>query len=89
MPMDKETLKFPQSFTMKLIVENVLTDKENKKNIEAILLSENIKGYDWSYKLSKEGKYVSYHVRITVVDQNQMTRLYGKIKDLPHIKYAI
>lgn len=87
--MKKETLEFPQSFTIKLIVENVLTDKENKKNIEAILLSENIKGGDWSYKLSKEAKYVSYNVAVTLVDQKQMTRLYGKIKDLPHIKYAI
>lgn len=87
--MNKETLKFPQSFTMKLIVENVLTDKENKKNIEALLLSENIKGSNWSLKLSKEAKYVSYNVDVTVADQNQMTRLYEKIKDLPYIKYAI
>lgn len=87
--MNKETLEFPQSFTIKLIVENILTDKENKKNIEAILMSENIKGTDWSYKLSKEGKYVSYNVGVSVADQNQMTRLYGKIKDLPYIKYAI
>jgi len=87
--MENETLKFPQSFTIKLIVENVLTDKENKKNIEAVLLSENIKGNDWSCKLSKEAKYISYNVGVTVVDQNQMNRLYGKIKDLPHIKYAI
>ena len=87
--MEKENLEFPQSFTIKLIVENVLTDKENKKNIEALLLSENIVGSDWSYKLSKEAKYVSYNVKVTVADQNQMTRLYGKIKDLPHIKYAI
>jgi putative lipoic acid-binding regulatory protein len=87
--MEKETLEFPQSFTIKLIVENVLTDKENKKNIEAVLLSENIQGDDWSYKLSKEAKYVSYNVGVTVADQQQMTRLYGKIKDLPYIKYAI
>ncbi len=87
--MEKETLEFPQSFTIKLIVENVLTDKENKKNIEAILMSENIQGENWSYKLSKEGKYVSYSIAVTVVDQNQMSRLYDKIKDLPYIKYAI
>lgn len=87
--MEKETLEFPQSFTIKLIVENVLTDKENKKNIEAVLLSENIKGYDWSYKLSKEAKYVSYNIGITVADKDQMERLYSKIKNIPHIKYAI
>lgn len=87
--MEKETLEFPQSFTIKLIVENILTDRENKNNIEAILLSENIQGENWSYKLSKEGKYVSHNVAVTVVDQNQMARLYEKIKVLPHIKYAI
>lgn len=87
--MNRETLDFPQGFTIKIIVENVLTDKENKKNIEAILLSENIKGSDWSRKLSKEGKYLSYNVGVTVSDKEQMGRLYGKIKNLPHIKYAI
>ncbi len=87
--MKKEALEFPQSFTIKLIVDNILTDRENKKNIEAVLMSENIKGTDWSYKLSKEGKYVSYNVGISVIDKNQMERLYSKIKNIPHIKYAI
>lgn len=87
--MKKETLEFPQSFTIKLIVENVLTDRENKKNIETVLLSENIQGTDWSTKLSKEGKYLSYNVGIKIDDKDQMDRLYLKIKDIPHIKYAI
>ena len=87
--MKKETLDFPQSFTIKLIVENILTDRENKKNIEDILLTENIEGSDWSSKVSKEGKYLSYNVAITVLDKEQMERLYTKIKDLPNIKYAI
>jgi putative lipoic acid-binding regulatory protein len=87
--MNGETLEFPQSFTIKVIVENVFTDKENRKNIEAVLLSENIKGSGWSSKLSKEGKYLSYSVGVTVSDKSQMDRLYGKIKDIPHIKYAI
>ena len=87
--MDRETLQFPQSFTIKLIVENVLTDKENRKNIEAVFLSENINGTDWSTKLSREGKYISYNVAVSVDDKEQMDHLYGKIKDLPHIKYAI
>lgn len=87
--MESETLQFPQSFTMKLIVENVLTDKENRKNIEAILLSENMNGADWSTRLSGEGKYISYHVAVSVADREQMDRLYGKIKNMPHIKYAI
>ena len=87
--MKEKALQYPQSFTVKIIVENILTDKENKKNIEAMLLSENIKGTDWSYKLSKEAKYVSYNIGIIVTDQNQMDRLYGKMKNLPYIKYAI
>ena len=87
--MNRETLKYPQSFAIKIIVENVLTDKENKKNIEALLMSENIKGTDWSSKLSKEGKYLSYNVGVTVSDKSQMERLFSKIKDIPNIKYAI
>ncbi|MBI9100193.1 MAG: DUF493 domain-containing protein [Spirochaetaceae bacterium] len=87
--MKEKALQYPQSFTVKIIVENILTDKENKKNIEAMLLSENIKGTDWSYKLSKEAKYVSYNIGIIVTDQKQMDRLYGKMKNLPYIKYAI
>ena len=87
--MNRESLDFPQSFTIKIIVENILTDRENRKNIEAVLMSENMKGSDWSTKLSKEGKFLSYNVGVTVVDKNQMGRLYGKIKDISHIKYAI
>jgi len=87
--MKKDTLDFPQSFTIKLIVENLLTDRENRKNIEAILMSENIDGTDWSTRLSKEGKYLSYNVGVTVKDKNQMDRLYLKVKDLANIKYAI
>jgi len=87
--MNGETLEFPQSFTIKIILENILTDRENKKNIEAVLLSENITGTEWSSRLSKEGKYLSYSVDVIVGDKNQMGRLYGKIKDIPHIKYAI
>ncbi|MDA3811580.1 MAG: DUF493 domain-containing protein [Spirochaetaceae bacterium] len=87
--MKKEILEYPQRFTIKIIVENVLTDKENRKNIEALLMSENIKGSDWSFKLSKEGKFLSYNVRITVNDKKQMDRVYNKIRDIPHIKYAI
>lgn len=87
--MKKETLVFPQSFTIRLIVENMLTERENKLNIEAILSSENIEGSDWSSKVSKEGKYLSYNVGVTVEDKNQMDRLYLKMKDLPHLKYAI
>ncbi|MBB6480461.1 YbeD family protein [Spirochaeta isovalerica] len=87
--MNGETLEFPQNFTIKVIVENMLTDKENRKNIEAVLLSENIIGVGWSSKLSKEGKYLSYSVAVRVEDKSQMDRLYGKIKDIPNIKYAI
>lgn len=87
--MEKETLDFPQSFTIKLIVENLLTDKENKENIQTVLTSENIEGSNWSYKLSKEGKYLSYSVGVTVDNKDQMDRLYGKIKEIPHLKYAI
>ncbi|MBN2658647.1 MAG: DUF493 domain-containing protein [Spirochaetales bacterium] len=87
--MNGETLEFPLSFTIKVFVENVLTDKENKKNIEAVLLSENIKGSGWSSKLSKEGKYLSYSVEVDIEDKKQMDRLYGKLKDIPYIKYAI
>jgi putative lipoic acid-binding regulatory protein len=87
--MKKETLDFPQSFTIKIIVENILTDRENRENIEKILLSEDITGSNWSTKLSKEGKYLSYNVGVIVNDKEQMDRLYGKMKDLPAIKYAI
>lgn len=87
--MNGETLEFPQSFTIKIIVENVLTDKENRKNIEAVLLSESINGTDWSSKLSKEGKFLSYGIAVQIQDKSQMNRLYGKIKNIPHIKYAI
>lgn len=87
--MTNETLEFPQSFSIKLIVENILTDKENKDNINSVLLSENIEGSNWKYKLSKEGKYLSYSVEVTLLDKEQMDRLYEKIKQIPHLKYAL
>ncbi len=87
--MKKEILDFPLEFTLKIIVENVLTDKENKNNIKTVLESENINGKDWSSKLSKEGKYLSYRVKVTISDKVQMDSLYAKIKSIPHIKYAI
>ncbi|MCP4179015.1 MAG: DUF493 domain-containing protein [bacterium] len=87
--MKKEILDFPQEFTLKIIVENVLTDNENKSNIKTVLESENINGTDWSSKLSKEGKYLSYRVRVNISDKDQMDSLYAKIKSIPYIKYAI
>ena len=84
-----DTIEFPVSYTLKVIMETSKGDENNINFITEVLIAKNIPFSNWSKKKSGEGKYTSYSVDITVETLIILRLLYTEIKANPDVKFAI
>ncbi len=85
----KEQIEFPVSYVLKAIIDNSLPKEESIKNLKSLFLKLGVAYQSFSSKLSSNGKYISFSVKIRVEDKSTFESLYVGLKSVPGIKYAL
>jgi len=86
---DNKEIKFPVSYTLKVILENSIDEKNHLKELKSVLLKLGVEYKSFSSRLSSNKKYISISVGIKVDDRTTFDSLYMELKKIPGIKYAI
>ena len=85
----QEKIKFPVKFQLKAIFDNSIAKDKHIKNLKEVLLKLSIKSYQFTDKLSSNGKYISISVAVKIDNKNTFEKLYIELKLIPGIKYAL
>lgn len=86
--LDNTKLIFPVVFDLKVIMIKTVP-QENQDILKKILVGRSIPHDNWSTKPSKEGKYISFTVQVTIHNKEMMDILYADLKQEPLVKFAI
>jgi putative lipoic acid-binding regulatory protein len=81
-------IEFPVTFDIKIIRIAAL-DIKGKEEISEIFNKCKILHKNWRTKASSKGTYNSYTIAVTIDNENQMTLLYERLKELKGIKWAV
>ena len=84
-----ETLKFPVTYDLKVILDGTIPESEHRSRISKILFELEIPFSQWSHRLSKVGRYISMTVSITVDSKEILYHLYEELNKLPGLKFAV
>ena len=87
--MSEKNIKYPVKFRFKIILENILSDKENEENITKILNNLEISYVNFTKTHSSNKKYTSYSASVTVNNKETLYKLYKEIKEIKNFKFAI
>jgi len=55
-------IEYPITFNLRVIMDNSISDTENRQNIENLLKNLKILHGNWENKISGKGKYISFTV---------------------------
>jgi len=87
---ENETIEFPITFAIKIIMESGDSNEESKKqSLKQVFDKLSIPNSGWKSKLSGKGNYISFTALITVKTKEEMHNLYSELKTVPGVKYAI
>jgi putative lipoic acid-binding regulatory protein len=84
-----EQIKFPVSFDLKVIMLTVPDPQNSIAELELLLVQLKIPFKNWRHKPSGKGTYTSFTVRVDIVSQELMTKLYADLKTVPNVKMAL
>ena len=62
---------------------------DNKSAIISVLDKLQLEAFDWKKKNSNAGKYVSYSFSVTILDADQLEKLYVMLNDLDVVKMLL
>lgn len=83
------TLKFPVSYEMRVIMDTVENDETNINAIQNVLDELRIPHRDWNHRRSSEAKYTSYSVKVMIRNHDTLKELYAGLNKIPGVKHAI
>jgi len=79
-----ENIEFPVIYTYKAVgVDN----DEFKSSVKTLFVLKDIHGY--TERVSSKGNYVSVSVTVEIANIDELKHFYGKIADLPGLKYHL
>ena len=84
-----QKIQFPVSFNLKIISEIHDTEQSAFTRFGSILDKFGITHSGWSSKPSSGGKYSSYRVDVTIVDETTFRNLYAELGTLEGVKCVI
>ena len=82
-------IEFPVTFHFKAVMTGTENDDDNKQKLVNVFLKHKI---DYNYhdkKVSSKGSYVSFTYEITLGSREQMKKLYGDLKKIKALKFAV
>ncbi|HMM12310.1 MAG TPA: DUF493 family protein [Bacteroidales bacterium] len=80
---------FPVTYVLKIVLDTHMLPMIQKEEMERLFLRVKVPFAFLSSRPSSKGNYVSYSVQVTLTDYEQMTQLYGDLRSLPGIKFAV
>lgn len=84
-----EKVEFPIHYHIKVIMDATVSDKENEKILKEIFENLQIKTSDWKNRLSKNGNYISFTIKIFVENKETFDELYKQLNDHKSVKWAV
>jgi putative lipoic acid-binding regulatory protein len=88
-PFGNTEVDYPARVAMKVITYSSFSEKEHKAAIEVVLNTLHLKSYSWKKKTSNAGKYISYSFSVTIVNDEQLKKLYTMLNDLDVVKMLL
>ncbi len=85
----KETLQFPLSFDLKVVVDNTLTATETIQFLDKLMLRLAVANEYLGFKESSKGNFISHTFRVLLLDHPHLQELYAELKTVPGIKFAV
>jgi len=82
-------IEFPVTYVLKLVMAHDENNVRQKNQISALLNKENVVHNFKEERPSTKGKYVSYSIMVTLIDELQLKRMYEALKLIPGLKLAI
>jgi len=87
--LDRSNLRFPLSYTLKVIMDATLSDQENEAGLSRVLSDLSIPFAIKNQRLSTSGFYMTYSIMVTINTYETMRSLYIKLKNVPGLKFAV
>ena len=93
-PFGDTKVNYPARVAMKAITfsrgsRSAPPTDDNKSAIEGVLEILKLEASDWKMKNSNAGKYISYSFAVTILDADQLTKLYTILNDLDVVKMLL
>lgn len=82
-------VKYPVSFDMKSVMVFHDNDDRNKASLEKVYTEQGISFRFVSQKVSSKGTYMSYTYHVTIVNKEQMEKMYLAIKSVEGLKFTL
>lgn len=84
-----EKIVFPVTYVLKIVFDTRILPIIQKEEMERLFMRVKVPFAFLNSRPSSKGNYVSYSVRVTLTDHDQMTMLYADLRSLPGIKFAV
>ena len=84
-----ESVNYPVSFDLKVIIETSIHADESQKNLETLLNKLKVPFSDWRRRLSSGEKYISFTVNVDIDSAELLKKVYTALNEIPGVKFAI
>lgn len=82
-------IEFPVTYVLKVVVTLQHTPEVHQQEIEKLLKMQDVLFRFMDAKKSSKGSYISFSIKTTLMNKEQMDRVYEDLKALPGIKFAV
>ncbi len=88
-PFEGKTIDFPVTFTLKAVMDATISDDDHIAALTGVFELLDISHNYKNKRLSSKGNYVSFTYLVTLVTKQQMDSMYGKLKQIKGLKFAL
>jgi putative lipoic acid-binding regulatory protein len=88
-PFGNEKVEYPVAFTLKAVMDATISDEENRKRITSVFYELDIVHTFKNKRLSSKGNYISFTYLVTLTAKKQLDDMYGKLKLVKGLKFAL
>ncbi|MDP3441597.1 MAG: DUF493 domain-containing protein [Ignavibacteria bacterium] len=82
-------IEFPVTYVLKVVVTLIHSPEVHQHEIEKLLKKQEVLYRFMDAKKSSKGSYISFSIKTTLINKEQMDRVYEDLKALPGIKFAV
>jgi putative lipoic acid-binding regulatory protein len=88
-PFGNKKVEYPVTFALKAVMDVAASDDENKKRITRVFLELDIVHSFENKRASSKGNYTSFTYLVTLTGKKQLIEMYGKLKNVEGLKFAL
>ncbi len=82
-------IPFPQTFYLKVIFETAIPEEQREVELHQVFEKNSVPYDDITIKNSAKGNFISYSIRVLIINQAQMQEVYADIKKIKGVKVAM